>query len=128
MTNLRCFRKDNTFFLLRTPPRAESLKVNEKWHVAFHGTSVVNVLPILNNGELLLPGTCCEHSIYGLICLRIKKTLYCLGDYALGGKKLREADGHFTDDWKPTDFDTKQIFLSPTMKYSGSQVYSKKAP
>ena len=48
------------------------------------------------------------------------------GDVALGGMMINEGEGHFKDDWKPKGFDTKQIFLSPSMKYAGLQVYAKK--
>ena len=47
------------------------------------------------------------------------------GDVVRGGRRLREADGHFTDDRKPTGFDTKQIFVSPSIRYSGDNCYSK---
>ena len=48
------------------------------------------------------------------------------GDVALGGSELREGEGHFNDNWKPRGFDTKQIFVSPSIKYAGCAVYSKK--
>ena len=45
---------------------------------------------------------------------------------ALGGNELQEGEGHYNDKWKPTGFDTKKIFLSPSIKYSGCPVYAKK--
>jgi hypothetical protein len=48
------------------------------------------------------------------------------GDITLGGTKINEAEGHYNDKWKPQGFDTRQIFLSPSMKYAGLQVYAKK--
>ncbi|XP_002740437.1 neuralized-like protein 4 [Saccoglossus kowalevskii] len=89
-------------FALKVPERAKALEVFEKWHVAFHGTTVRAVKPILEGGDLLFPG-----------------------DIILGGKELREEDGHFTDDFKPEGFDTKQLFLSPSIRYSGCDVYAK---
>ena len=47
------------------------------------------------------------------------------GDVALGGKRLSEEDGHYNDARKPAGFDTKQIFVSPSMRYSGCNVYAK---
>ena len=49
-----------------------------------------------------------------------------IGDVALGGNELQEGEGHYNDKWKPTGFDTKKIFLSPSIKYSGCPVYAKK--
>ena len=49
----------------------------------------------------------------------------CVGDVALGGKKLSEEEGHFDDDRKPKGFDTKQIFVSPSVRYSGHNTYAK---
>ncbi|XP_077984774.1 neuralized-like protein 4 [Glandiceps talaboti] len=43
-------------FALKTPPKAEALQAFSKWHVAFHGTRIDAVKPILDTGELLMPG------------------------------------------------------------------------
>ena len=51
--------------------------------------------------------------------------LYCAGDVALGGRKLSEEEGHFNDNSKPLGFDTKQIFVSPSVRYSGHNSYAK---
>ena len=40
----------------RLPPKAGVLNVLEKWHVAFHGTSVAHIRKILDTGDLILPG------------------------------------------------------------------------
>ncbi|XP_006816695.1 neuralized-like protein 4 [Saccoglossus kowalevskii] len=88
-------------FALKVPDRAHALDVFKTWHVAFHGTRMDAVKPILECGDLLMPG-----------------------DTIMGGKKLGERDGHFTEDRKPAGFDTKQIFLSPSIRYSGDNVYS----
>ncbi|XP_070554678.1 uncharacterized protein [Ptychodera flava] len=45
-------------------------------------------------------------------------------DIRVGGVKLSECPGHFSDDSKPRGFDTKQIFLSPSIRYSGCDVYA----
>ena len=50
---------------------------------------------------------------------------HCIGDVALGGKKLREEEGHFDDERKPEGFDTKQIFVLPSVRYSGHNCYAK---
>ena len=47
-----------------------------------------------------------------------------LGRAVLGGDKVRELPGHFCDERKPDGFDTKQIFLSPSIKYSGHDAYA----
>ena len=51
--------------------------------------------------------------------------MYCAGDVALGGRKLSEEEGHFNDNRKPSGFDTKQIFVSPSVRYSGHNCYAK---
>ena len=51
--------------------------------------------------------------------------LFCAGDVALGGRKLSEEEGHFNDNRKPSGFDTKQIFVSPSVRYSGRNCYAK---
>ena len=48
-----------------------------------------------------------------------------VGDVALGGRKLSEEEGHFNDSRKPKGFDTKQIFVSPSVRYSGHDSYAK---
>lgn len=89
-------------FGLKVHHRALALDVFNKWHVAFHGTRVESVSAILECGDLLIPG-----------------------DVALGGRKLSEEEGHFNDNRKPSGFDTKQIFVSPSVRYSGHNCYAK---
>ncbi|KAL9978854.1 hypothetical protein ACROYT_G016434 [Oculina patagonica] len=89
-------------FGLKVHHRATALDVFNKWHVAFHGTRVDSVNAILECGDLLIPG-----------------------DVALGGRKLSEEVGHYNDDRKPKGFDTKQIFVSPSVRYSGHNCYAK---
>ncbi|XP_077863669.1 uncharacterized protein LOC144348043 [Saccoglossus kowalevskii] len=89
-------------FALKVEPRANDLQVFEKWHVAFHGTPIRYVESILKHGDLLMPG-----------------------DKLMGGEILGEREGHFNDKRKPKGFDTKQLFLSPTIRYSGRDVYAK---
>ena len=47
------------------------------------------------------------------------------GRAVLGGKKIKELPGHFCDGRKPAGFDTKQLFLSPSMRYSGVDAYAR---
>ncbi|XP_068725548.1 neuralized-like protein 4 [Montipora capricornis] len=89
-------------FGLKVHHRAQALGVFNKWHVAFHGTRVDSINPILECGDLLIPG-----------------------DVVLGGRKLSEEAGHFNDERKPSGFDTKQIFVSPSVRYSGHDCYAK---
>ncbi|XP_070553265.1 neuralized-like protein 4 [Ptychodera flava] len=86
---------------LKVHDRAHALDVFKKWHIAFHGTRLDAVKPILECGDLLMPG-----------------------DVIMGGKELGEREGHFCPTWKPKGFDTKQIFLSPSIRYSGHRVYA----
>ncbi|XP_078367547.1 uncharacterized protein LOC144651479 [Oculina patagonica] len=88
-------------FGLKVQPRAIALNVFDKWHVAFHGTRMDSINAILECGDLLIPG-----------------------DVALGGRQLSEKIGHFNDERKPTGFDTKQIFVSPSVRYAGHDAYA----
>ncbi|CAD5115981.1 DgyrCDS4912 [Dimorphilus gyrociliatus] len=88
---------------LKLPPRAKVENAFEKWHRAFHGTRVENILKILQHGDLLMPG-----------------------DITAEGQQLKELDGHFNLDYKPEGFDTRQVFVSPTIRYAGLNVYSYK--
>ncbi|XP_013418958.1 neuralized-like protein 4 [Lingula anatina] len=90
-------------FALKVPHRAQVLNVFEKWHIAFHGTRFDCVRRILDCGDLLMPG-----------------------DLAMGGHQLATQPGHFNENKKPDGFDIKQIFLSPTIRYSGCQTYAPK--
>ncbi|KAI0226307.1 hypothetical protein LSAT2_023080 [Lamellibrachia satsuma] len=85
----------------RTPPQAKAHDSFATWHRAFHGTKPEYVAPILAVGHLLVPG-----------------------DVALGGKKIGERPGHFSDERKPARFNTKKVFLSPSILYAGCDVYA----
>ncbi|KAI0239069.1 SPRY domain-containing SOCS box protein 2 [Lamellibrachia satsuma] len=73
----------------------------DKWHRAFHGTKADTVAKILDIGDLLMPG-----------------------DKPRGGDKIRERPEHFDDDWKPEGFKTKQVFVSPSIRYAGHHSYA----
>ncbi|XP_071805443.1 neuralized-like protein 4 isoform X2 [Asterias amurensis] len=91
-------------FAIKLHCRAETLNVFDMWHMAYHGTVLGAVRKILDSGMLLLPG-----------------------DITLGGGSPTEQSNHLNEDdtHKPKDFDTKQIFVSPSMKYAGCNVYSR---
>ncbi|XP_028399681.1 neuralized-like protein 4 [Dendronephthya gigantea] len=91
-------------FSIKVGPHAKVLKIFEEWHVAFHGTQSKYLKPIFHNGAQLLMA----------------------GDVAYGGSELHEGEGHYNENWKPKGFDTKKIFVSPSIKYSGCPVYAKK--
>ncbi|XP_077870128.1 neuralized-like protein 4 [Saccoglossus kowalevskii] len=74
--------------------------VKSSYHVVFHGTETDCLEDILNDG-LLLPG-----------------------DKTRSGYIIKEKWGHFNDYHKPPGFNTKQIFLSPSINYSGNPIYS----
>jgi len=111
-----------SIYICRVQPRANALDVFNKWHVAFHGTRVDSVNAILECGDLLMPAWRRMPIVLGTFTYSSKK---CIGDVALGGKKLSEVDGHFNDSRKPKGFDTKQIFVSPSVRYSGHNCYAK---
>ncbi|XP_078582820.1 uncharacterized protein LOC144865745 [Branchiostoma floridae x Branchiostoma japonicum] len=79
----------------------KDVDVFTNWHRAYHGTVPGVIKKILQTSQLLMPG-----------------------DTALGGTKLAEREGHFNDKRKPEGFDTKQVYLSPSIKYSGDDIYA----
>ena len=57
-----------------------------------------------------------------------RKLYYCvsiIGDVIVGGSEVKQPKGHYTKDSKPKNFDVDQIFVSPSIKYSGCSVYAK---
>lgn len=82
------------------PEGTSESHVWNNWHAAFHGTRVCSTESIWRVG-LKMPG----------------ETMY-------NGKDIVELYGHFNDIRKPEDFDTKQIFVSPSIRYAGADEYS----
>ncbi|XP_072020610.1 uncharacterized protein [Amphiura filiformis] len=89
--------------MLKLPPRADHLKIFSDWNVAFHGTTPDKLIHIVEGGELLFPG-----------------------DTTMNGETVQEVAGHFNNISKPDGFNTKQVFLSPSIKYAGCEAYAKK--
>ena len=58
-----------------------------------------------------------------LICVPFECISY-LGDVTPDGKKIGERPGHFNDDNKPKGFNTKKVFLSPSIHYAGHNTYA----
>ncbi|XP_035662162.1 uncharacterized protein LOC118406328 [Branchiostoma floridae] len=79
----------------------KEVNVFTNWHRAYHGTVPGVIKKILQTSQLLMPG-----------------------DTALGGTQLAEREGHFNDKRKPEGFDTKQVYLSPSILYSGDDIYA----
>ena len=69
--------------------------------MAYHGTKAEHVRGILDVGEIVPAGG------------------------RAMGKDIHEGSKHFNDDWAPEGFDTKQVFLSPSIRYSGVDAYAK---
>ena len=91
-------------FGLKLPPKATALSVFEKWHVAYHGTRSDCVVPILNTGELLMTGD------------------------KGADTAIRPPEGHYDENWKPEGFNINKVYLSPSMNYSGCDVYAPRKP
>ena len=49
----------------------------------------------------------------------------CVGNLIAGGTEVKQPKGHYTKDSRPKGFDVDQIFVSPSIKYSGCEVYAK---
>lgn len=89
-------------FGLKVPAKTIAQKAFDRWHRAFHGTQSDRVIKILQHGDLLMPG-----------------------DRTAEGDKLRELDDHYNEKTKPKGFNTKQVFVSPTIKYAGLDTYAR---
>ncbi|XP_019620778.1 PREDICTED: uncharacterized protein LOC109467275 [Branchiostoma belcheri] len=82
--------------------RDADLNVFTNWHRAYHGTKQDVVTRILQGSSMLLMP----------------------GDVPLGGGMLRVRPGHITPDVSPRGFDTVQVFVSPSIVYSGLDAYA----
>lgn len=82
-------------FALKTPPFAVGECAFENWHRAYHGTRPEYIPEILRHGCLLMPG-----------------------DITSRGDVLKEIEENRHDENQPDNFNSKQIFVSPTIKYS----------
>lgn len=87
-------------FALKLTTKAENSCVQDKWHVAFHGTKIGAVRRILDNGELLPIGQ------------------MGLGPFSKDIGKLQ----------KDKDIESCQVCISPTLKYAGSSVFASRQP
>ncbi|KAL3868566.1 hypothetical protein ACJMK2_041367 [Sinanodonta woodiana] len=101
---LQLYILPHDWFLFRVNPRVpigQSLQdILRTWHICYHGTDAGNLMSILRIG------------------LRIP------GDTDLYGRRITERIGHYNDYNKPYGFDTKRIFVSPSIKYAGCDAYA----
>eukprot|EP00058_Branchiostoma_floridae_P012472 XP_002597960.1 hypothetical protein BRAFLDRAFT_79796 [Branchiostoma floridae] len=81
-------------------PRGGTVAAFDRWHICFHGTLRDNIKPILETGGLRRPGD----DIFSGI--------------------LKQRNGHYNEEWKPEGFDTLQVFVSPSIRYSSRDAYS----
>ena len=51
-------------------------------------------------------------------------TFYFIGSEVIDIAKIKERPGHYSDSSKPAGFDTKRIFVSPSVLYSGKDLYA----
>lgn len=138
----------------RVPVKAECLEAFTKWHVAFHGTRADCVKKILKAG-LLIPGKNLWHLLkwqqlmfpyptpnawhdisWGLklllplILSHLITSLDLSGDYTPEGVRLKPPANHFDEDnpemAPPEGHDINKIYLSPSIRYAGVQVYAPK--
>ena len=58
---------------------------------------------------------------FNILCM----FLYVIGAIIAGGSEVKQPKGHYTKGNKPKHFDVDQIFVSPSIKYSGCEVYAK---
>lgn len=82
-------------FAVRIPSQARSEKALERWHRAYHGTRVDRVNTILRQGELLLPD-----------------------EMTPDGERMKELQESYSDDKESEGFNTKGIFVSPSLNYT----------
>ncbi|XP_019633261.1 PREDICTED: neuralized-like protein 4 [Branchiostoma belcheri] len=81
-------------------PRGGTVAAFDSWQMCFHGTLRDNVKPILDTGGLRRPGD------------------------DISGGTLSQRNGHYNEEWKPEGFDTLQVFVSPSIRYSSKDAYS----
>ena len=74
---------------------------------------------LLLSGRLIMNHKTYSKDIFKVYCS------FTIGEVTVGGNEVKQPKGHFTKDSKPKDFDVDQIFVSPSIKYSGCSVYAK---
>ncbi|KAK3598914.1 hypothetical protein CHS0354_036225 [Potamilus streckersoni] len=85
----------------RVPPGKSLEEIYNKWDLCFHGTEVPRLESVLRLG------------------LRIP------GDTDLHGRQISELPGHINENNGPQGYDTKRIFVSPSIWYAGTDVYAR---
>ena len=76
-----------------------------------------------------LVGTTLDSMCEAFHC-RIYKIIVIIGECHVIGDKIRDGgdikarDGHFTDDTAPKDFNTRQIIVSPSIRYAGHHAFA----
>ncbi|CAI9734857.1 Hypothetical predicted protein [Octopus vulgaris] len=88
-------------FSLKTPCKSHNLNMFEKWHAAFYGTRLEAVRKILDCGDLHLSS-----------------------EILSGNNILLAQSFHYSEKTKPDDSLSRQLFLSPTIRYAGSKYFS----
>ena len=48
-----------------------------------------------------------------------------VGNLIAGGTEVNQPKGHYTKNNRPAGFDVDQIFVSPSIKYSGHEAYAR---
>ena len=48
-----------------------------------------------------------------------------VGNLIAGGTEVNQPIGHYTKNSRPAGFDVDQIFVSPSIKYSGHEAYAR---
>ncbi|KAL3888653.1 hypothetical protein ACJMK2_001018 [Sinanodonta woodiana] len=86
---------------VRVPPGKTLEEISNTWDLCFHGTEVAALESVLRLG-LKIPG---ETDFYG--------------------RPISELPGHIQEKNGPPGFDTKRIFVSPSLWYSGSNSYAR---
>ena len=66
--------------------------------------------------------------VYLLVCVGVCIFVrVCIGDVTNEGIKIGEKDGHYNANKKPPgrpDLDTRQIFVSPSIRYAANNSYA----
>ena len=62
--------------------------------------------------------------LFSLYLSQFSRLVSSTGAVVTGGEEVNQPKGHFTKDKKPKNFDVKQIFVSPSIKYSGHEIYA----
>ena len=112
---------------LNHPGRIRHKDLFNKGLKAYHGTSVPNLMPIVENcGRLYPPGELVHAHMHACTHTHTHTPHTHTGVLVSDSQRVEVPEGHYNESYKPHGHDPDQIFLSPSIVYAThEEVYAK---